>query len=110
MRVNNKKQDPVRLHHENIKEVNKFVYLGSVVSKDGGADEDINYRIRKHGKPSTPYGQSEDPTLQHQRQIDPTLRLRNLASNKDQHPQTPYIYQQMSQEHPQHQVAGGHPK
>ena len=35
MRVNNKQDDPLRLHQENIKEVDKFVYLGSVVSKDG---------------------------------------------------------------------------
>ena len=47
MRVNNRQQDPVRLHHEDIKEVDKFVYLGSVVSKDGGADEDIKCRINK---------------------------------------------------------------
>ena len=36
MRVNNKQDDPLRLHQENIKEVDKFVYLGSVVSKDRG--------------------------------------------------------------------------
>ena len=47
MRVNNRKQDPVQLHQENIKEVDKFVYLGSVVSKDGGTDEDIKSRINK---------------------------------------------------------------
>ena len=46
MRVNNKKQDPVRVHKESIKEVDKFVYLGSV-SKDGGTDEDIKCRINK---------------------------------------------------------------
>ena len=33
--MNNKKQYPVRLLQESIKEVDKFVYLGSVVSKDG---------------------------------------------------------------------------
>ncbi|RUS91574.1 hypothetical protein EGW08_000689 [Elysia chlorotica] len=32
---------------ENIKEVDKFVYLGSIVSKDGGTDEDIRSRINK---------------------------------------------------------------
>ena len=41
MRVNNRQQDPVRLHQEDIKEVDKFVYLGSMVSKDGGTHEDI---------------------------------------------------------------------
>ena len=34
-------------HHEEIKEVDKFVYLGSVVSKDEGTDEDIKNRINK---------------------------------------------------------------
>ena len=47
MRVNNKQDDPLQLHQENIKEVDKFVYLGSVVSKDGGTDEDIKCRINK---------------------------------------------------------------
>ena len=47
MRVNNRQQDPLRLHQEDIKEVDRFVYLGSVVSKDGGADEDIKCRINK---------------------------------------------------------------
>ena len=47
MRVNSKNQDPVKLHHEEIKEVDKLVYLGSVVSKNGGTDEDIKSRINK---------------------------------------------------------------
>jgi len=47
MRVNNKTHDPVRLQQETIKEVSKFIYLGSVVSKDGGTDEDIKCRINK---------------------------------------------------------------
>ena len=47
MRVNNKNQDSVKLHHEEIKEVDKFVYLGCVVSKDGGTDEDIKRCINK---------------------------------------------------------------
>ncbi|RUS72754.1 hypothetical protein EGW08_019489 [Elysia chlorotica] len=47
MRVNNKQHAPIQLHQENIKEVDKFVYLGSIVSKDGGTDEDIRSRINK---------------------------------------------------------------
>nr|KAG5697691.1 hypothetical protein BaRGS_000576 [Batillaria attramentaria] len=35
------------LHQEDIKEVDKFIYLGSVVSKDGGTDEDIKSRTNK---------------------------------------------------------------
>ena len=47
MRINNRQQDPVQLHQEDIKEVDKFVYLGSIVSKDGGTDEDIKSHINK---------------------------------------------------------------
>ena len=47
MCINNKQADPLRLHQENIKEVEQFVYLGSVVNKDGGTEEDIRCRINK---------------------------------------------------------------
>ena len=47
MRVNNKQHAPIQLHQEDIKEVDKFVYLGSVVNKDGGTDEDIKSRTSK---------------------------------------------------------------
>ena len=42
MRINYKHADPLQLHQENINEVKKFVYLGSVVKKkNGGTGEDI---------------------------------------------------------------------
>ena len=47
MRINNKKQDPITLHDEDLDKVEKFVYLGSIVNKDGGTDEDIKSRINK---------------------------------------------------------------
>jgi len=47
MRINNKKQGPTTLHDEDLNELEKFVYLGSVVNKDGGTDEDIKSRINK---------------------------------------------------------------
>nr|KAG5698293.1 hypothetical protein BaRGS_016995 [Batillaria attramentaria] len=47
MRVNHKQHNPIQLHQEDIKEVDKFTYLGSVVSKDGGTDEDIKSRTNK---------------------------------------------------------------
>ena len=34
MRINNNQEDPLRLHQENINEVEKFAYLGIVVNKD----------------------------------------------------------------------------
>ena len=47
MRMNNKQQDPIQLEEKNINEVEKFVYLGRVIRKDGGADQDIRSRINK---------------------------------------------------------------
>ena len=47
MQINNKKQDPITLHDKNLNEVEKFVYLGSVVNKDGGTDKDTKSRINK---------------------------------------------------------------
>jgi peptidoglycan hydrolase CwlO-like protein len=34
-RVSNKQHTPIHLHQKNIKEVDKFIYLGNVISKDG---------------------------------------------------------------------------
>ena len=104
MMVQNKKQDPVRLHQlqESIKEVDEFVYLSRIVSKDEGTDKDIKRRINKARQAfqhptanleiNSSLASQQDLDLQYQRQVGPTLRLRNLAGNKDQHPQTPDIY------------------
>ena len=47
LKVNNKQQAPLQLRGENIKETDKFTYLGSIVSENGGADEDIRSRVNK---------------------------------------------------------------
>ena len=41
------KQQETALHDEDLNKVEKFVYLGSVVSKDGGRDEDVKSWINK---------------------------------------------------------------
>ncbi|PVD26785.1 hypothetical protein C0Q70_14463 [Pomacea canaliculata] len=41
MKFNNKQELPIQLQGENILETDRFTYLGSIVSKDGGADDDI---------------------------------------------------------------------
>ena len=46
MKANNKNQDPVKLHHEEIEKVDKFVYLSSVSAKMG-KQTDIKSRINK---------------------------------------------------------------
>ena len=47
MRLNNKLELPVQLQGENIKDTDRFTYLGSILSKDGGSDDDIKSRINK---------------------------------------------------------------
>ena len=52
MRVNSRQQELIQLNGENIKVVDKLVYLGSIVSKDGGTDEDIKSHVNQK-KPDT---------------------------------------------------------
>ena len=47
MRVGTKQDDGVMIAGEKLEEVNEFRYLGSIVSKKGGTDEDIQTRIGK---------------------------------------------------------------
>ena len=47
MRVNYNRQEAMQLQGKEIKETDSFTYQGSVVSKDGGTDEDIRNRINK---------------------------------------------------------------
>ena len=42
-----KQQAPLQLRGENIKETETFTYLGSIVSKNDGADEDIRSKVNK---------------------------------------------------------------
>ena len=47
MRVKYNRQEAIQLQGKEIKEADSFTYLGSVVSKDGGTEEDIRNRINK---------------------------------------------------------------
>ena len=47
MRVNTSNIQKFRLENTEIKEIESFVYLGSVVSKNGGTEEDVASRIKK---------------------------------------------------------------
>ena len=113
LRINtNGKTRAVRLQQEEIKEVGKFTYLGSVVSKDGGADEDIKSRISKARhvfRTLTPSWRSSALSLQHQRQVSHATWLRNVAHNKDQQKQITNVRHRPTQQ-PEHQVARNHLK
>ena len=47
MHIGTKRGDSVLIAGERIEEVDGFTYLGSIVSKKGGTDEDIQVRIGK---------------------------------------------------------------
>jgi len=47
MRVNTSNTHKFRLGNTEIEEVRSFVYLGSVVSENGGTEEDVASRIKK---------------------------------------------------------------
>ena len=47
LRINHKSKEPVILNNEPIEEVEEFKYLGSIISKDGGAKQDIAARKKK---------------------------------------------------------------
>jgi hypothetical protein len=47
MKINSKQQDPLQLDRENIKETDHFTYLGSVINKEGGADDNIKSHVNK---------------------------------------------------------------
>jgi len=46
MRANSKQRE-IKLKDEELEDVQGFTYLGSIVTSDGGADEDVKNRIGK---------------------------------------------------------------
>ena len=47
MRINSKQDLPIQLNGVEIVDTDNFTYLGSIVSKDGGTDDDIRNLINK---------------------------------------------------------------
>jgi len=47
MRVNTSNTQKFRLENTEIEKVGSFVYLGSLVSENGGTEEDVASRIKK---------------------------------------------------------------
>jgi hypothetical protein len=45
LRVNTSKTDPFTLRGESIEDVDNFIYLGSIVAKDGGVAQDVSQWI-----------------------------------------------------------------
>ena len=47
MKVNSRSSEPISLESGTVDEVQDFVYLGSNISTNGGADKDVELRINK---------------------------------------------------------------
>ena len=47
MRINIDDNSPVKLDGEDIEDVDSFTYLGSILNKEGGTQEDVNNRLKK---------------------------------------------------------------
>jgi len=47
MKILTRDMEPIKLSSGNVEEVQQFTYLGSIVSTDGGTEEDVKARIGK---------------------------------------------------------------
>ena len=47
MALNTNNPNPVKLGDDDLQYVNRFTYLGSIITTEGGADEDIKNRLNK---------------------------------------------------------------
>jgi hypothetical protein len=47
MRINTQIEEKLSITNKEIEQVESFTYLGSIVTQDGGTDQDINQRIKK---------------------------------------------------------------
>nr|KAG5705003.1 hypothetical protein BaRGS_022845 [Batillaria attramentaria] len=104
---------------EPIREVESFVYLGSVVDGQGGTDRDVTDRISKAraamvmlkniGIQSYQH-KNQTSHLQLQREVGSALRMRNMEGNKDDAAEDPDIFQHLSEAHLQHPMAREDPE
>lgn len=47
MRINHLQETPIKVEGQNLKDVPKFIYLGSTITTSGGTEEDVISRIKK---------------------------------------------------------------
>jgi hypothetical protein len=47
MRINAQIEEKLSIANKEIEQAESFTYLGSIVTQDGGTDQDINQRIKK---------------------------------------------------------------
>jgi hypothetical protein len=47
MRINAQIEEKLSIANKEIEQVESFTYLGSIITQDGGTDQDINQRIKK---------------------------------------------------------------
>ena len=108
MRINNKKQDPITLHDEDLNEVE----VGGEVCLPGQRRQQRWGNRQRHQEPDqqgqaciqhppphleffSPLPPQQDQNLQHQCQVCLTVWLRNMENYQVKHPQAADLYQQM---------------
>ena len=57
MKINTRCSEPILLESGTVEEIQDFIYLGSNISTNGGADNDVALHISKLVMPSEPYAQ-----------------------------------------------------
>ena len=125
LKINRKKTElmnttanaPVTVGGEPIREVESFVYLGSVVDHQGGTDRDVTARIGKARAAfvmlkniwRNPH-ENQTPHLQLQCEVSPAVRMWDMADNTDDATKDPHILQHLSEAHLQNPMAREDPK
>nr|KAG5685526.1 hypothetical protein BaRGS_020105 [Batillaria attramentaria] len=120
MKINTTANTPVTVGGEPIREVESFVYLGSVVDGQGGTDRDVTARIGKARAAMVMLKnvwaskvvsiRNQTSHLQLQREVSSALRMRNMEDNEDDAAEDPDISQHLSEAHLQHPMAREDPE
>ena len=115
MKMNTTAKAPVTVGGEPIREVETFVYLGSVVDQQGGTDRYVTARIgfrhaQKHLGIRRNQHENQTQHLQLQCEASPALRMRDMADNTDDATKDPDIFQHLSEAHLQNPMAREDPK
>ena len=105
LKINASSREAVKLGDNNLEEVETFTYLGSVINQQGGTDADVKTRIGKARAAFIalkniwriqPYNIShQNPPVQLQRQISPSVWSRDVENNKDHHQKSSDLHQFM---------------
>ena len=93
LRTNTHNTAAITINGKSIEDVNNFTYLGSIVSKHGGANEDISlqsetwqsqtcfYNSKTYLEVQKHQQKNQAQNIRNKRQISSTVRFRNLETD-----------------------------